>query len=100
MTLQYRDELLHLRSVELSRTGAGRDTGPGPLQRRSSGIRRDWNRAMVSEEEKDQVAMDLLAILQKIPIQVIGESDRSFLSDRGRGRSVGTRGSPREGGCP
>lgn len=29
---------------------------------------------MFSEQEKDEVVSDLLAILQKIPIQVIGKS--------------------------
>lgn len=37
--------------------------------------RREWSRALIDEEEKAQVATDLLMVLQKIPIQVIGEFD-------------------------
>jgi hypothetical protein len=42
-------------------------------QRQSMGRGGGWGRAIFSDEEKDQVASDLLVILQKIPIQVIGE---------------------------
>ena len=69
--LQYRDDLLTLQQDELTaqaRTGAA-------IGRFSASQRRlETTRALFSDEEKEQVCGDLLAILQKIPIQVIGES--------------------------
>jgi len=67
--LQYRDDLLTLQQDELAaqaRSGAS-------VGRFSASQRRlETTRALFSDEEKDQVCGDLLAILQKIPIQVIG----------------------------
>lgn len=101
MTLQYRDELQHLRQTELNKASLQREI-PGPgggVRRQSNGAtRREWTKALMSEEEKDQVAMDLLGILQKIPIQVIGTAafsrlaldadavfSREFIPTRGQG---------------
>ncbi|ORY28647.1 fungal-specific transcription factor domain-domain-containing protein [Naematelia encephala] len=73
MALQYRDELLLLQSEELAKQTRVEDT-PGlnrPPRRQSPTRRAEWNRHLFSEEEKDQVSSDLLAVLQRIPIQVI-----------------------------
>lgn len=70
ITLQYRDDLLLLRKMELAKTNDPRESPPA--SKKGSQLL-DWSQAMFSEQQKDQVAMDLLSILQKIPIQVIGE---------------------------
>lgn len=76
ITLQYRDDLLALRQTELVAANNTREPSLGPRRQSNNSARRDWSRAMFSEQQKYQVATDLLGILQKIPIQVIGESHR------------------------
>lgn len=82
MVILYREDLYELQRLELGRTSAsashaasGSSGSPlvGALSRRKSTTRREWDQATAASEEKEQVATDLLAILQKIPIQVIGE---------------------------
>jgi hypothetical protein len=69
--LQYRDDLLALQQEEL----AHQTHMEGNIARSSSVSRRLGDmRGMSSDGEKEQVASDLLVILQKIPIQVMGES--------------------------
>ena len=78
MVVLYRDDLYELQRLELARTsGSATASSPsggasGGLMRRKSSTRRDWGQTIAAGEEKEQVASDLLAILQKIPIQVIG----------------------------
>lgn len=73
--LQYRDDLIEIQQAELIAQNQGASAG-NKLGRLTAAQRRlDSTRAMISDEEKEQVASDLLGILQKIPIQVIGESD-------------------------
>lgn len=71
MLLQYRDDLILLQQEQLSAQIRGE---PGP----SSGLPGQKRQAplggVFSDEEKAQVAADLLVILQKIPITVIGTS--------------------------
>jgi hypothetical protein len=71
MVLQYRDELLALLQGEI--TQPPRDSHPHPTRRYSFNRRPERSGLAFSEEEKDRVMTDLLVILQKIPIQVIGE---------------------------
>jgi hypothetical protein len=71
MLLQYRDELLALQANELAlESSSSNDTGLI-----SSGSRRmaEWTKALIPDD-KDQIASDLLMVLQKIPISVIGKS--------------------------
>jgi hypothetical protein len=71
MLLQYRDELLALQAKELAlESSASGDSGM-----MSSGSRRmaEWTKALIPDD-KDQIASDLLIVLQKIPISVIGMS--------------------------
>jgi hypothetical protein len=85
MVILYREDLYELQKLELARSsGSIPMSGPssshahvqppviGNLIRRKSSTRRDWEQTLAASEEKEQVASDLLAILQKIPIQVIG----------------------------
>ena len=65
MILQYRDELLALQANELALQSSASDNGGG---RRMA----EWTKALIPDD-KDQIASDLLVILQKIPVQVIGE---------------------------
>ena len=79
IVLQYRDELLAAQQAEIAaqaRVGPARETWnrEKPIRRHSSSRRMIMEKAVFSEEEKDQVASDLLIILQKIPMQVIGQS--------------------------
>lgn len=68
MLIQYREELYALQQEEMSKaTSPTRD----PRDRRYSNTRKLGKEAF-AEEEKEQVMIDLLIILQKIPIQVIG----------------------------
>jgi len=73
MVLQYRDELHTLQREELV-TPITRDNED--WRSRSSASRRPEWRSLFTNEEKDEVVSDLLIILQKIPIQVIGRSIR------------------------
>lgn len=70
--LQYRDDLLSLQQEELAAQSRG---GPAGSEGYAGQRRMGKSRAMFSETEKAQVAADLLVILQKIPISVIGRSD-------------------------
>ncbi len=74
MVLQYRDELLTIQREELTAEARNGETWTRPVHRQSASRRQEW-RNLFSDEEKDEVASDLLIILQKIPIQVIGMSD-------------------------
>lgn len=69
MLLQYRDELLSLQANELALESSSL-SDPSMM---SSGSRRmaEWTKALIPDD-KDQIASDLLAVLQKIPITVIG----------------------------
>jgi hypothetical protein len=69
MLLQYRDELLSLQANELALESSSL-SDPNMM---SSGSRRmaEWTKALIPDD-KDQIASDLLAVLQKIPITVIG----------------------------
>jgi hypothetical protein len=69
MLLQYRDELLNLQANELALESSSL-SDPSMM---SSGSRRmaEWTKALIPDD-KDQIASDLLAVLQKIPITVIG----------------------------
>jgi hypothetical protein len=71
MVLQYRDELISLLQAEIAQ--GSREAASTSARRHSSGRRAERSTLAFSEEEKDQVMTDLLVILQKIPIQVIGE---------------------------
>ena len=71
LVLQYRDELLHIQQEEIKAQNG--NTWFRPNHERSSS--RYDPRKLFSDEEKDEVASDLLIILQKIPIQVIGPLD-------------------------
>lgn len=66
MILQYRDELLALQANELALQSSSSENGGG---RRMA----EWTKALIPDD-KDQIASDLLNILQKIPVSVIGES--------------------------
>jgi hypothetical protein len=81
ITLQYRDDLLHLRKLELEKSNNPSDRSTTSKRQSGSSARIEWRQAMFSEQQKDQVAMDLLGILQKIPIQVIGTSRRVLVFD-------------------
>lgn len=73
MALQYREDLITLMASEIDAEAAG--GGPGSsLKRRYSNQHRRPDRVHENEEEKDRVMADLLSILQRIPIQIIGES--------------------------
>ena len=76
MVLQYRDELMSIQQEEVAaqtRLSGNDDQWTSPSRRRAPSARwRSSVRCLFSEEEKDQVASDLLIILQSIPIQVIG----------------------------
>lgn len=77
MVILYREDLYELQRLELARqSGSASADSHGPIGklRRKSSTRRDWSHNVAAGEEKEQVATDLLAILQKIPIQVIGTS--------------------------
>lgn len=65
MILQYRDELLALQANELALQSGSMSEGSGG--RRMA----EWTKALIPDD-KDQIASDLLMILQKIPVQVIG----------------------------
>lgn len=70
MLLQYRDELLALQANEL----ALESSNSGDSGMMSSGRRMaEWTKALIPDD-KDQIASDLLTVLQKIPISVIGTS--------------------------
>lgn len=71
IVLQYREELGLLQDKELSlQTGISDNEPPGvPSHRRLSATRRPG----FTDEEKDQVASDLLMVLSKIRMEVIGE---------------------------
>jgi hypothetical protein len=62
------DGIASLRALNPSTPSSGIRTPRRQSINRGGG----WGRAVFSDEEKDQVASDLLVILQKIPIQVIG----------------------------
>ena len=66
MILQYRDELLALQANELALQSSSSDYAGG---RRMA----EWTKALIPDD-KDQIASDLLCILQKIPVSVIGQS--------------------------
>ena len=68
MLLQYRDELLALQANELALESSG-DSGMMSSGRRMA----EWTKALIPDD-KDQIASDLLTVLQKIPISVIGTS--------------------------
>jgi hypothetical protein len=75
MLLQYRDELLALQANELALESSSL-SDPSMM---SSGSRRmaEWTKALIPDD-KDQIASDLLTVLQKIPISVIGKSSIYF----------------------
>ena len=75
LLLQYRDDLLLLQQNELAAQSEG---GQGQGNGASAPRRFDKSRAMFSDAEKEQVAGDLLVILQKIPIVVIGKWSRQY----------------------
>jgi hypothetical protein len=77
LLLQYRDDLLSLQQDELAAQSQG---GPIPNGGGLGNRRADKSRAMFSDAEKEQVAGDLLVILQTIPMAVIGESAAGVLS--------------------
>lgn len=66
MLVQYRDELLGLQANDLD-LGSSGDSGMISSGRRMA----EWTRALMPDD-KDQIASDLLTVLQKIPITVIG----------------------------
>lgn len=68
MILQYRDELLALQANELALLSSASDSGGG---RRMA----EWTKSLIPDD-KDQIASDLLNILQKIPVSVIGQCRR------------------------
>ena len=68
MLLQYRDELLALQANELALESSG-DSGMMSSGRRMA----EWTKTLIPDD-KDQIASDLLTVLQKIPISVIGTS--------------------------
>jgi hypothetical protein len=67
MLLQYRDELLGLQANELALESNTGDSGMISSGRRMA----EWTKALIPDD-KDQIASDLLTVLQKIPISVIG----------------------------
>jgi len=69
MLLQYRDELLGLQANELALESNTGDSGMISSGRRMA----EWTKALIPDD-KDQIASDLLTVLQKIPISVIGAS--------------------------
>jgi hypothetical protein len=73
ITLQYRDDLLLLRQTELDQAAAARPPSTTVRRQSNSNSRSHWSRSAFSEQQKDEVATDLLSILQRIPIQVIGK---------------------------
>lgn len=71
MLLQYRDELLALQANELAlESSTSGDSGMMSSGRRMA----EWTKALIPDD-KDQIASDLLTVLQKIPISVIGTSE-------------------------
>ena len=87
VVLQYRDDLLTLQEevAAQARQRSMSESRSTPRRQSSSQRRVELSRALFSDEEKDQVASDLLAVLQMIPIQVIGEFDDSGFRDSVRG---------------
>lgn len=65
---------MEIQQAELVLQNQGSSAGTRSGRLTAAQRRLDSTRAMLSDEEKEQVASDLLGILQKIPIQVIGQS--------------------------
>ena len=80
MALQYRDELMAIQQEEVAaqtRLSANDEQWASPSHRRTPSTR--WRSSARADAEKDQVASDLLTILQSIPIQVIGTPELFLL---------------------
>ena len=77
MVLQYRDELVTIQRKELANQSRNGEIWSRPPHRQSSKRGHEW-RSLFSDEEKDEVASDLLMILSKIPIQVIGNTSLHY----------------------
>jgi hypothetical protein len=91
IVIQYKDELLSLQADELASDARTDNNVPRLARQRSLQLgakRSGGDKMLYTEQEKDEVASDLLAVLQKIPIEVIGESEYRLGESGGRSDGI------------